>query len=107
MDRDLPGLCPENLSLDPHNIADVIFLKILIALLADIVSCHICLNIPLQILYITEGGFSHHTLEHHSTSNTDSLSFQFFKMIFNLLAVFCYLIFGDLKRIFAIILQIL
>ena len=87
MDRHLSGLCSEYFSLDSDHITHVKFLEIFICFLAHAVSCNVRLDIPLKILHITERGFSHHTLGHHTSCDGYLFSLQFLKMFFDLLAV--------------------
>ena len=107
MDGYFAGFGLKYLSFDSKDIAYVIFLEILIALLANAVPGHICLDAALQILDIAERCLAHHALKHHPACQADRLSLHGFKAILNLLAVVCYFIFCYPKRILAIFLQIL
>ena len=62
MDGHLAGLCLKYLALNADHIAYIELLELFIVLLADAVSCHIRLDISLQILHIAERRFSHHAL---------------------------------------------
>ena len=99
MNRDLAGLRLEDLPLNPHNIADIIFLKIFIRLFSDTVSCHIGLDIALQILYIAEGCLSHHAFLHDTARHAHNLPFHGVKILSDLCTVMGHIVFGNLKRI--------
>ena len=66
MDRNLTGSCSESKSFQTENIANIRFFKVCVGIGADGISCHVYLNISLQILNVTERSFTHHSLEHHT-----------------------------------------
>ena len=105
MDGFFTGLSPENLSLDAYDIAHIIFLEIRIGFFTDAVSGHIGLNIALQILHIAEGSLPHDTFGHHTARDGHLLSLQRLEVILDFLAVMGHVIFRDLKRVFAVLLQ--
>ena len=102
---DFSGFGRENGAADTENIAHIIFLKILVGILSHIVPRHIALNASGKILNITEGSFSHDTLEHHTSRDGNFLSLQLVVVIPDLLAVVGYIVLRDLKRILARLLQ--
>ena len=105
MNGHLSLLGAEHLSLYPYDIAHVKLFEIRIGLLAHTVSCHIALNVSGKILYVAKGCLSHDALCHKASRNGDLRTFEFIKMIFNLLAVMGHLIVGDMERIPARLLQ--
>ncbi|CDC93316.1 putative uncharacterized protein [Roseburia sp. CAG:380] len=74
MNRDFTCLCLKYLTLYAKDITNIVFLKVRIGLLTDLISCNIKLHFPFQILYITEGCFTHHTLKHHTACQRYFLS---------------------------------
>ena len=88
------------------HIAHVQFLELFVVLLADAVPRHVGLDIPLQVLHIAERRLPHHTLGHHTPCDGYLFSFQFLKVVFDLLAVVCLLIFCDDKRVLPVLLQL-
>ena len=71
MNGDLAGLCPEYISLNAHDIADVHPLKGLICILSQLIPGHVQLDIPLKILQISEGCLTHDTLGHETSCDGD------------------------------------
>ena len=106
MHGDLAGLGLEDFALDTYDIAHIILFEIRIGLFSDAVSCHIYLDVAGQILYITEGCLTHDTFGHYTSGDTDGLAFQFFEIVLDIGAVMGHIIFGDLKRILACLLQV-
>ena len=106
MDRDLAGLSAEHFAGDADDIADIIFLEILILFLAHVVSGHVALDIALQILHVAEGSLTHDTLGHHTSGDGYGLALQSFKVILDLLAVMCHVKFCNPERILSALLQV-
>ena len=69
MDRDFACSCSESKAFQTENITDIRFFEICIGFFSDCISCHIDLNIALQILNITERSLAHDTFEHHTTGD--------------------------------------
>ena len=105
MNRDLSGLCAEYLAFNTNNIAYIQLFKCFVCIFSDTVSCHIRLDHALQILHMAKGCLTHYTLGHHTSGDCYIFSFQFFKLILNILAVMCHIIFNDFKRILSLCLQ--
>ena len=84
------------------HIADIHLLKLFVSFFSDAVSCNVRLNISLQILYIAERCFSHHTFGHHTSCDRNFFSCKLFKILFDLQTVMCLVIFCDHKRIFSV-----
>ena len=99
MNRNLSGLCLKNRTLDSYNISNIKFLKIFIVVFSNIVPCNVGLDIPFQILNVTERRFPHHTLLHDTTRYGNFPTFQLLKVVLDLLAVMCHIIFGNQKRV--------
>ena len=99
MDGDLSGLSGKDLAFNTHNISDIKFLKIFIVVFSNIVPCNVGLDIPFQILNVTERRFPHHTLLHDTTRYGNFPTFQLLKVVLDLLAVMCHIIFGNQKRV--------
>ena len=106
VDGHFAGLCPEYFALDADHVAYVQFLELFIIFLAHAVSGHVGLDIAFQILYVAERSLAHHTLGHHASRDGYGFPFQFIKIVFDLLAVMCLLIFRDHERVFAVLLQL-
>jgi len=105
MDRNFTCFCLKYFTGNTHDIADIHFLKCFVFLFSNTVSCHVRLNISLQILHITEGSFTHHTFGHHTSCDGNCLSFIHFKVFSQLCTVISYIVLCDLKRIFSVFLQ--
>ena len=101
MDGHLAGLGAEYLTLDTNDIAHIIFLEISIGLFTNAVSCHIRLNIAGEILHVAERRLTHNTFRHHTSCNTNNFTLQLLKVLLDIGAVVCYIVFGDLEGIFA------
>ena len=101
----IAGLCFKYFTFQTYDISDVHFFESFVFFLTDAVSCHIRLDIALQILDIAERCFSHYSLGHHTSCEHYTLSFQILKLIFDFLAVMCHIKFCDLKRVFSVCLQ--
>ena len=84
-----------------HNIAYVVLLKIGIRLLSNAVSCHIALNISLQVLNIAEGCLSHHAFLHDTACNGDVFPLHLLIVFFYIPAVGSHIVLRDFKRVFA------
>ena len=54
MNRDFSGLCLKDCTFDTENISDIILLKVFVTVLPDLIPCHICLNLALKNLNVTE-----------------------------------------------------
>ena len=74
MDRDLAHLCSKYKSPLIPTISPIShFLEILICVLAQVIPAYVALDVSLQVLDVAEGGFSHHTLAHHTSGDGNFL----------------------------------
>ena len=105
MHGDLTGLGLEHLAGDTDDIADVVFLEELIALLADRIAGDICLDAALEILHIAERRLAHDALEHHSAGDTHRLALERVIVALDIHAVVGLIKFSDDKGILAHLLQ--
>ncbi|SCH30130.1 Uncharacterised protein [uncultured Clostridium sp.] len=99
MNGDLTCLGCEHSSFNAHDITDIHLLKIFIRFLAYAVPGNIDLDGSLQVLYIAERSFAHHTLEHHTSCDDCFLSFPLLVIIFHIHTVDSHIIFCNLERI--------
>ena len=67
MNGNFAGLCFKYFTFQTYDISDVHFFESFVFFLTDAVSCHIRLDIALQILDIAERCFSHYSLGHHTS----------------------------------------
>ena len=104
MNGDFSGLCLKYFAFDADDITHVVFFEIFVRLFANAVSCHIGLDASLQILNVAERSFSHDTFEHHTTGDGYFFAFQLIKVLFDLHAVMCHIIFCNLERVFSVLL---
>ena len=75
MNGNFAGLCFKYFTFQTYDISDVHFFESFVFFLTDAVSCHIRLDIALQILDIAERCFSHYSLGHHTSCEHYTLSF--------------------------------
>ena len=104
---DLAGLGLKDRPLHSEDIADIIFFKILIGLLADTVPRHIDLDAPFQILHIAEGRLAHDALKHHTACDGHFRVLKLFKTLADLRRMMRHIIAGDHKRVLSVLLQLM
>ena len=106
MDRDLAHLCSKYKALDPYDIANIHFLEILICVLTQVIPAYVALDVSLQVLDVAEGGFSHHTLAHHTSGDGNLLPLILCVLLFYICAVHSHIIFCDLERVLSVCLKL-
>ena len=87
MQGNLSGLGGKHLALDADDIAHIQLFKAFVRLLTDGIPGHIALNLPLQILYMTERSLAHHPFAHHTAGNAYLAALQGFVIILDFLTV--------------------
>ena len=104
-DAHLALLGAEHLTLDPHNVADVVLLEAVIGLLVHLVPAGVDLDAAGLVLQIAEGHLAHAALGHQAAAQGHGLPLQGVEVVLDLLGVVGHVVAGDLKGVHPRVLQ--
>ena len=99
MNGNLTHLCSEYKTTDSDDITNIHALEIFVCILAKVITGNITLNVALEVLNVTEGGFTHHTLGHYTSCDGYLFTFPLAVIFLYIRAVYGHIILCDLKRV--------
>ncbi len=106
MDRDLPHLRTEYLSLHSDDITDIHLLEGFVGILSYAVTRDIDLYVSITVLNIAEGRLTHNSLAHHAAGDGDFTAVHLIKMLFDIRCMVGLIVCGYHKRIVTLSLKI-
>ena len=95
----------EDLALDPHDIADIVFSEPVVYLGVHFVLPGVELDTARPVLEVAEADLSHTPFAHQPSRDGDLITLQLFKLVFDLLGVVAHNVLSFLEGVPALLLQ--